>query len=185
VQDDASGAPSAYGRIPAQRAATGGKTCKSARIGIACAAKGGERPPPFGRCSRAEDRKRPCDRRKHASDRRPDAGTEQDQGGNDTMGDSAEFEKLVALEARLAAAFDRIANGMSSRGDSPGVARSTQRPGPRPPKPPRRRPRRAPTSLPNGSRAGDPACGGAGGAQPGGRDRLRRGEWRARRHDRP
>jgi chromosome segregation ATPase len=56
------------------------------------------------------------------SDRRPDAGTEQDQGGNDTMGDSAEFEKLVALEARLAAAFDRIANGMSSRGDSPGVA---------------------------------------------------------------
>jgi chromosome segregation ATPase len=50
--------------------------------------------------------------------------TEQDRGGNDTMSDSEEFEKLGALEARLAAAMDRIAKGLAARsGETGGDAR--------------------------------------------------------------
>lgn len=37
------------------------------------------------------------------------------------MGDSAEFEKLAALEARLSAAFERIAKGVEARGAVPDI----------------------------------------------------------------
>jgi chromosome segregation ATPase len=47
------------------------------------------------------------------------AGTEQDRGGNDKMSDSAEFEKLAALEARLAAAIDRIGAAAAARAAEP------------------------------------------------------------------
>jgi hypothetical protein len=42
------------------------------------------------------------------------------------MGDSAEFEKLGALEARLAAAIDRIAKGMAARGGDGGDGAATE-----------------------------------------------------------
>ena len=55
-----------------------------------------------------------------------DAVTEQDRSGNDTMSDSEEFEKLGALEARLAAAMDRIAKGLATRGAEAGGAARAQ-----------------------------------------------------------
>jgi len=42
----------------------------------------------------------------------PGTGGPQDRGAQATMGDNAEFEKLSTLEARLAAALDRIAVGL-------------------------------------------------------------------------
>jgi chromosome segregation ATPase len=47
---------------------------------------------------------------------------EQNQDHKDTMGDSAEFEKLSALEARLREAIERIARGVEGRAAAPDIS---------------------------------------------------------------